>query len=222
MKWIKQVFFCFVCFLFLCFFLVLTINFYVVGKAKPNILSSEEIQQKHDIDAILVLGCQVRANNTPSAMLEDRLKTGIELYERGIAPRILMSGDHVTAYYNEVQVMKDYAVNQNISSSHIFMDHAGISTYDSVYRAKEIFGLKKVVIVTQSYHLYRALYIANALGLEAYGVSSDTITYSNQWYREIREVLARNKDFVLTFVGAKAKILGSEIPITSDGNITND
>ena len=83
-----------------------------------------------------------------------------------------MSGDHGRVSYDEVNTMKDYAINDGIPSDDIFMDHAGFSTYDSMYRAKEIFGVKKIVIVSQKYHLTRALYIAKKLGIEAYGVSA--------------------------------------------------
>ena len=124
--------------------------------------------------------------------------------------------------HDEVNVMKTYAVEEGINSSSIFMDHAGISTYDSIYRAKNIFKAKRIVIVTQEYHLYRALYIAESLGLKSYGVSADTVRYSGQFTRDIREVLARDKDFVKTIFKPKSKYLGEVIPVSADGNITND
>ena len=145
-----------------------------------------------------------------------------ELYHENIADKIIMSGDHGTKYYNEVQVMKDYAIGKNISSSAIFMDHAGFSTYDSVYRAKEVFGLHNVVIVSQSYHLYRALDIAESIGLNAYGYASDQAVYSKQMMRELREILARNKDFFLSRFHAKPQYLGEKIDISVSGDITND
>ena len=102
------------------------------------------------------------------------------------------------------------------------MDHAGFSTYESIYRAKEIFKAKKIIIVTQKYHLYRALYIANKLGLEAYGISADKKEYSGQIKREIREILARNKDIIQTIIKPKPTYLGEPIPVSGNGNITND
>ena len=98
-----------------------------------------------------------------------------------------MSGDHGKADYDEVNIMKKFAIDKGVESEDIFMDHAGFSTYESIYRAKEIFGAKDIAIVTQKYHLYRALYIANKLGLEAYGVNSDPRRYSGASYRELRQ-----------------------------------
>ena len=118
--------------------------------------------------------------------------------------------------------MKDYAILHGVPSEDIFMDHAGFSTYDSIYRAKEIFGVDKMVIVSQEYHLYRALYIAKTLGIEAYGVNADKKEYKGQWYRELREILARNKDIVKTIFKPEPIYLGDKILISGDGNITND
>ena len=175
-----------------------------------------------DADCILVLGCQVKDDGVPSHMLEDRLKRGVLLYELGAAPKLLMSGDHGRTDYNEVGTMKAYAMDAGIPSEDIFMDHAGFSTYESIYRAKEIFCAKKVIIVTQKYHLYRALYIARALGLEAWGVDADYRSYTGQASREVREVLARVKDFGLSILQPKPTYLGQQIPITGSGDATND
>jgi vancomycin permeability regulator SanA len=155
-------------------------------------------------------------------MLEDRLRRGVELYEAAAAPKLLMSGDHGQREYDEVNAMKGYAVAAGIPSGDVFMDHAGFSTYESLYRAKEIFGVKKVIIVTQEYHLHRALYIARQLGLEAWGVASDYRSYAGQLMRDIREILARNKDFVTGIFLPEPTYLGEKIPITGDGNVTND
>ena len=155
-------------------------------------------------------------------MLEDRLKQGILIYEENIAPKILVSGDHMNYDYDEVNVMKDYLVGHKIPSQDVFMDHAGISTYDSIYRVKHIFQAKKIVIVTQQYHLYRALYIANQLEIEAYGVPSNQRNYTNQWQREIREILARTKDFFKSHLNLPSKYQGEKISIKGNGDFTND
>ncbi len=118
--------------------------------------------------------------------------------------------------------MKQVAIDNGIPSADIFMDHAGFSTYDSIYRAKEIFQAQKVIIVTQKYHLYRALYIANQLGLKAYGVAADTRSYAGQSYRELREILARDKDFVKSIFKVKPTYLGEAIPVSGNGDVTND
>ena len=199
-----------------------SINGYVKSVAKERIVTVEETANLEDVDCIIVLGCKVNSNGEPSAMLHDRLRRGVELFHAGAAPKLLMSGDHGTMTYNEVQSMKQFAIDEGISSSDIFMDHAGFSTYESIYRAQDIFQAKKIIIVTQEYHLYRALYIAEALGLEAYGVSSDYRNYSGQSARDIREILARNKDFLTAIFKPEPTYRGDAIPIWGDGNLTND
>ena len=202
--------------------IVFGINGYVVYTTAPRILSPEEATRLEDVDCILVLGCLVHDSGRPSDMLSDRLRRGVELYQEGAGKKLLMSGDHGRTNYNEVQAMKQYAVDRGIASSDIFMDHAGFSTYESLYRARDIFQAEKILIVTQEYHLHRALYIANALGLEAYGVSADYRSYTGQTAREIREILARNKDFFTAMIQPKPTYLGETIPISGDGNLTND
>ena len=113
-------------------------------------------------------------------------------------------------------------IKNNIPSENIFMDHAGFSTYDSIYRAKEIFKAEKIVIVTQKYHLYRAIYIAKELNLEAYGSIANKREYPNQLIRDIREIAARIKDLIKSIIKPKPKYLGETIPVSGDGNVTND
>ena len=189
---------------------------------KEPIALAEEAAAMEDVDCILVLGCKVKSNGVPSDMLEDRLRRGVELFHAGAAPKLLMSGDHGTMTYNEVQSMKQYAIDNEIASSDIFMDHAGFSTYESIYRAQDIFQAKKIIIVTQEYHLYRALYIANALGIEAYGVDADYRNYSGQTAMDIREILARNKDFLTSIFKPEPTYRGDVIPIWGSGDLTND
>ncbi len=200
----------------------LAIKGYVVGSTKNQILETPEAAALEGVDCILVLGCRVYEDGTPSHLLEDRLRRGVELYQAAAAPNLLMSGDHGQHEYDEVNAMKDYAVAEGIASADVFMDHAGFSTYESLYRAKEIFGVEKIIIVTQRYHLHRALYIARQLGLEAYGVASDYRSYAGQLMREIREILARSKDFVTGIFLPEPTYLGEKIPISGDGDVTND
>lgn len=198
------------------------VNSYVKSSASDRIITSEEAAKLTDVDCILVLGCQVKDDGTPSDMLKDRLTRGIEVYNLGAAPKLLMSGDHGREEYDEVGTMKQYAIDAGIASEDIFMDHAGFSTYESVYRAKEIFEADKIIIITQEYHLYRALYIAEELGVESYGVSSDYHTYAGQSMRECREILARCKDFVTTKFKPEPTHMGEAIPVSGNGDITND
>lgn len=199
-----------------------SVNAYVKSVTRDMIISPQEASELSDVSCIVVLGCQVHDDGTPSAILNDRLSRAIELYELGVAPKIIMSGDHGQIEYDEVNVMKQYAIDAGVPSENIFMDHAGFSTYETMYRAKEIFDAEKIIVVTQEYHLYRALYIADKLNMDAYGVSSDYVTYSGQYIREIREILARNKDFVKTIFKPEPTFLGDVIPVSGDGNVTND
>lgn len=219
MKIIKKFISAVLCIAILCGAVALSIDFYVKKSTEKYIVTPENAGSGYD--CILVLGCGVRGK-TPSHMLEDRLLQGIELYENGASGKMLMSGDHGTESYDEVNVMKDFAVDRGVESEDVFMDHAGFSTYESMYRAKEIFKAEKILIVTQDYHLYRAIYDARALGLEAYGVASNPRGYSGQLYRDIREILARNKDFIYCIIQPEPTYLGEAIPVQGNGNVTND
>lgn len=201
---------------------VLGINGYVKKSTADQIITPEKAAELTDIDCILVLGCYVHDSGRPSDMLADRLRRGIELYQSGVAPKLLMSGDHGQKDYNEVKAMKLEAMEEGVPSEDIFMDHAGFSTYESIFRARDVFAADKIIIVTQEYHLYRALHIANALGVEAYGVAADYHTYVGQAYRELREILARNKDFATSILKPNPTYLGEVIPVSGDGNLTND
>lgn len=201
---------------------MLMINNHVKMTAQEKILTVEGAATLDDVDCIIVLGCQVREDGSLSDMLHDRLARGVELYQAGAAPKLLMSGDHGQDDYDEVGAMKQFAVENGIASEDVFKDHAGFSTYETMYRAKEIFQAKKVVIVTQEYHLYRAIYIAEQLGLEAYGVSSDLQTYRGQTKRDIREVLARCKDYAMCLLKPEPTYLGDAIPVAGNGDVTND
>ena len=200
---------------------VLGVNLYVTKTAGRQILSLEQAQELKDVDCIIILGCLVKNGDQPSSMLQDRLTVGISLYKLGIAPKILMSGDHGTKTYDEVNAMKKYAIDKHVNEDDIFMDHAGFSTYESMYRAKEIFGAKKVIIVTQGYHIYRAIYDAQKLGLEAYGVTSDLHKYGKVFYNSTRETAARCKDFVWCIFKPEPTYLGDQISLAGSGNVTN-
>lgn len=194
---------------------VIIVNAYVKNVGKNTICTTEEATELEDVDCIIIYGCLVLKDGTPCNVLKDRLDKGIELYKKGAAPKIIMSGDHSSDEYNEVAVMKQYAINAGVPSEDIFMDHKGYSTYETAYRAKEVFEANKVILVTQEYHLYRAVYIAKNLGINAYGVSS-TFTM-----HETREVLARCKDFLTCIFKPEAANSGDKLPISGNGDLTN-
>ncbi len=209
-------------FILLLIFIVFSLNGVVVGTTSNRVIKDEDINNITDIDAILVLGCKVNPDGTPSMMLEKRIDKAIELYEKtGI--KILLSGDHGKKEYDEVNTMKQMVLDENLPKEDVFLDHAGFSTYDSIYRAKYVFGVKKMVIVTQKYHLYRALYIAKKLGIDAYGIPADNIPYKFiNIKNEIREVLARDKDVFKTMFKPKSKFVGDAIDIHGSGEISFD
>ena len=178
------------------------INFYVILSTKNRIVSGDS-ELLTDIDYIVILGAGIRRGK-PSPMLEDRLKTGISLYNNDISNKILITGDHMNDDYDEVTVMKNYLLEHGIPEEDIITDNYGISTYDSIYRVKNVYKSNKVVIVSQRYHLYRALFLSDNLDLKSYGVEADLRYYYGQWYREIREILARNKDFIKGIIKPKA------------------
>lgn len=199
--------------------IVLGINFFVKNSVKDKIVDENSLDKNYD--AILVLGAGLK-NGKPSPVLKDRLDMAYKLYEDGYSEKIIVSGDHGKKYYDEVNVMKIYLLDKGVDSNNIFMDHAGFSTYDSVYRAKEIFLANKIIIVTQQFHLYRSLYIAKQLKLDAVGVSATLRDYSGSVKFEIREILARDKDFVKSIFKPEPKYLGDTISVFGDGNATND
>lgn len=191
--------------IFIILIIILLINFYIIKSTKSMIKTVDEIKD-NSIECILILGAGIWGNR-PSYMLEDRLLEGANLYNKKIAHKIIVSGNHRDEEYNEVKVMKNFLIAKGIPSQDIFMDHAGSSTYDSIYRAKYIFKVKKLVIVTQQYHLYRSIYIAKKMKLDSYGVRADRRRYRKEIYRQLREILARNKDFFKCILKPKSRVL---------------
>lgn len=196
-------------------------NDVVMGESEDYILTSEQAEGM-EADCVLVLGAKVYENGSLSPVLNDRVKAGVELYFAGAGKKLLLSGDHGQVQYDEVNAMKSTALSLGVPEDDVFLDHAGFSTYDSMVRLKKVFGAKKVIIVTQSYHLYRAIYIARKLGLEAYGVASDLRTYKRQYYYELRELGARTKDAVYTVFWPSPKYLGDPIDLAGSGKATWD
>jgi vancomycin permeability regulator SanA len=197
--------------------LAFSIDFYVRNTTEDQIVKSPE----GEYDCILVLGAGVRGDR-PSPILQDRLDYAIDLYKNNKAPKLLMSGDHGRVEYDEVNIMKDYAIEKGVPSEDIFMDHAGFSTYESIYRARYVFEADSVIIVTQEYHLYRALYVANSLGVNAVGYASNPREYAGKAYRDLREVIARDKDFIYCIFKPEPKYLGPSISVSGNGDVTND
>ena len=195
------------------------VNFYMILSAANQIVAPEAIASTEIApQCILVLGAGVTGSGSPSPMLKDRLDTALLLYDEGYCSRLLLSGDHGKQYYDEVSAMLNYCLERGVPEEDIFLDHAGFSTYESVVRAKEIFEVEEMIVVTQRYHLYRALYICERAGIKAVGVSATVTDYRGQWARDKREFLARNKDFYQTLAWPDPRFLGEKIPITGDSS----
>lgn len=223
MKRIKKLLFvCLICTLvgILAF---VSVNIYVISYSSKYIVSAEESMNIENVDCTVILGAHVKQDGRPSLMLESRLDKGIELYEAGVSDKILMSGDHGQHEYDEVNNMMNYALeNTDIPKENIFLDHAGFSTYESAYRAKEIFEVDKAIIVTQKYHLCRAVYTARKNGIEAYGVQADDYMWPGMFYYEFRESLAIFKDFWKCVFNIKPTYLGEPVPVSGSAAETHD
>ncbi|MBR2335921.1 MAG: YdcF family protein [Clostridia bacterium] len=178
---------------------IFVVNLIVKGSVRENISDSPDaLTFDGHVDCVVILGAGLRSNGEPSDMLEDRIKTGVEVFNQIDADFILMSGDCSGEHYDEVSAMKKYALSLGVDEDKILLDGQGFSTFESISRVKEEYGFDRVVIITQKYHLYRALYIAEQYEIEAVGVSADLRGYRGQIYRDLREVFARVKDFIIT------------------------
>lgn len=199
------------------------INSVVIGEAGRYVYSIDDIGKLEKADCVLVPGAKVYGDESLSLILKDRVDCAIEVYNAGKADKLLFSGDHGQTDYDEVNAMMDYAISKGVPEEDIFLDHAGFSTYESIYRARDVFCVNSVIIVTQKFHVSRAVYIARSLGLDAAGVNSDPRVYSNAASDAIRESLARVKDFFTVNVFLpKPKYLGDAIPIFGDSGETHD
>ena len=199
-------------FLTICFLIFLGINILILDYSK-NVKDLGEID---NAEVGLVLGASVYGKHL-SDIYKDRLDATLILYNNQKIEKILVSGDHGTLNYDEVNTAKEYLLENGALQEDIFLDHAGFDTYDSMYRAKEIFGITDIVIISQNFHLGRALYIASNLDLKAQGFSADLHKYSDEDKNNLRESFARIKAFLDINFNSLPKFLGPEINIYGDG-----
>lgn len=196
------------------------IQLYVNSFAKERLVTPETAPQ---VDAVMILGAYVYESGKPSPVLQDRLDYGYAIYKAGKAKKIIVTGDHGTVQYDEVNAMKDYLLKKGVPPQDIFLDHAGFDTYDSMYRARDIFKVKSLIISTQQFHINRALYISQKLGLDSYGYPSSDNVLPRIQLQKARESLAKVKAALETdIIQNKPRLLGPEIPITGDGRATFD
>jgi len=199
------------------FFLVA--NTRVLVSARGRVASDAE-SAPHS-QAAIIFGAAVYSG-TPSPILEDRLQAAVDLYKAGRVDKLLISGDHGQHDYDEVNPMRRFVLNAGVPAEDVFMDHAGFRTYDTIARAKKVFRVESAILVTQRFHLPRALFIARRIGLRATGLAADRRLYLDRRYLAARESLARVKDFVNLWFRSEPRYLGPEIPITGDGRLTID
>jgi len=200
--------------------IILLINLRVFWQSRGLIF--ENIENAPSKQTALILGARVLSNGKMSDILSDRVKSALELYDNGKVKKILVSGDHGRIKYDEVNTIKKYLLENGASPEDIFLDHAGFDTYDSLYRAKEIFKVDSVIIVTQKFHLPRSIYIGKSLGIESYGFVADKQKYLGMQRYKLREILARVKAFFNIAFHSKSKYGGEPIPITGDGRLSWD
>lgn len=195
------------------------INAYMYSYVSDYLIDADSLAD-YDFDCIMVLGAGLW-DGEPSPMLKERLDFGLEAYNAGCSDKLLMSGDHGQKDYDEVNVMKDYVIANGVDKDSVFLDHAGFSTYESMYRARDVFKTEKMLIVTQKYHLYRAVYNARKLGIDAYGYYREERQYPI--YNDVREAAARVKDFFYCIAQPEPTYLGEEIPVkTANAALTDD
>ena len=172
------------------------------------------------VDCALVLGAGVRDDGSPSDVLRDRLDEALALYRAGRVSRIIVSGDHQTAAYDEPNAMRVYLESNGVPAESVFMDHAGLDTYSSMWRARHVFGASRIVVVTQQFHLARAVWCARSLGMEAEGSAADRHVYRGIAWLEMREVLSRTKAVVDVSVGREPRHVGPAVDLGGDGRVT--
>ena len=200
---------------------VWALNAYLGAAARPFIYASPAVAP--DAYTALILGAKILPGGFLSHMLEDRVLTGLDLYRQGKVKKLLLSGDHGRKDYDEVNAMRAYLLKLGVPAADIFLDHAGFNTYNSMYRARDIFQVRDVIVVTQRFHVARAVYLGRALGLNAVGVVADRRTYTpkSRLKSATRETLARVKAVIdVHILRRRPTYLGDVIPITGDGRKT--
>ncbi len=170
----------------------------------------------------IVLGAMVSKTGNLSNFLLDRMDMALALYNAGKVKRFLLSGDHGRADYDEVNSMKHYLLDHGVDSTDIFLDHAGFDTYNTMVRAKEIFGVEDAIIISQEFHVPRAVYIARGKGIQAYGINADKRDYGSLNYLKFRESIACIKAFFEVNINKSPVFLGDKIPISGDSRLSYD
>ena len=194
---------------------IVSINLYVRGSTEDSIFGrAEDLLPAY---TAIVPGAMVYSDGRLSNILYDRVTRALDLYRSGKVSRFLISGDHGTRQYDEVNTIRKFLLARGVRAGDIFTDHAGFSTYNTMVRARKVFLVRDAVIVTQDYHLPRSLYIAREAGIRASGFTADRRSYVFIRYYRFREYFATVKSFIDVMVDQEPRFLGDPIPITGDG-----
>lgn len=188
-----------------CIIVVGGVNAWVALSTKADVRSLDEMlvrDPSERADCIVVLGASVYADGSLSPILENRVDAAIELYNQGLASTIIMSGDGREANYDEPSAMKRYAVERGVPAADVCCDPGGYHTYDTMWRVANVYRAESCLVVTQEYHLYRAVFDAHGVGLDAVGVVSDEGTYEDQLWYDMREIAGRVQDCGQVLIGA--------------------
>ena len=198
-------------------------NVVTVGATRGDVhtvAQTAELLEDDPADAVVVLGASVHADGTPSDILADRLEVAVDLYLEGAARAIIVSGDSRSSHYNESDAMKAFCVEAGVPSEDVYVDHGGVNTYESMYRARHVFGAERIVVATQAYHLYRAMFAADCLDMQAWGVACDKGAYDNQQTYSAREIMARTKDFYAALLRLPVDTCGETVSLHDSGDLT--
>ena len=193
---------------------LISINIIVRQTYQEKINAAAQYSDVEDSRIAVVFGAGLNQNgNEPGVILKDRLDSAVELYKLGKIQKIIVSGDSRDENHNETLVMYSYLINAGVSSFDLEADSAGINTYDSCYRAKEVFGVTKAILITQRFHLYRALFTCESLGIEVHGVASDKSLYDGRFYNNLREAFALVNTFYKLFISPPEVAIEDKIVI---------
>ncbi|MCK9578329.1 YdcF family protein [bacterium] len=209
-------------FALVCVFLIMIIWINYTVRTESSGFIYHDINDVKNSQVVLILGAAVKPNKEMSDVFRDRVDTAIELYNRKKASKIIVSGDHGKKYYDEVNVAKKYILEKGVSPDDIFLDHAGFDTYDSIYRAKYIFEAASIIVVTQDFHLPRAIFIGRRLGHNIQGFSADLHNYSGIILMQNREIFANVKAYLDILLNEKPEFLGQKINLNGSGVNTWD
>lgn len=195
---------------------ILLVNLFIVTSTKSVIKA--ELEELAEAEVVIILGAGVYQSGELTPILKERVDTAISIYRSGLVKKILVSGDNSTENYNEVVPVWEYLVAAGVPESDIFLDYAGFNTYNTMYRAIAVFEVKSAIIVTQPFHLPRAIFIAESLGMEVEGLAPKND--KGGLYNSLREIPARIKAFGDVLFRSNPTYLGKVIPITGDGRET--